>query len=328
MTAGAGREDAGRVDERAGGAERAECASDALQLEALLVARAHLYTLFHKLTGGVPDEAVLGALLSEATADVVEELAQGSDVLAGFAAFLADMRARCCGAGDGSGAAGAVGAADAAASPSAPAHLGATAAAELLDAARDEYVRVFVGPGALPASPYESPYTGAHDAALFQANTLAVRAAYREQGFSLRRVQAVPDDHVSALCAFMAQLAGRSLAAFRARRADDLARQLRAQEAFASAHLTPWLGVYAKSVRNSKAGARAVLYPQLLEALAAFAQVDVVLLEESAFWAESGALPAEAAGGFEQLAAANDALAALATLRPFGIVDNEIVPLN
>ena len=83
--------------------------------------------------------------------------------------------------------------------------------AALLEAARDEHVRLLVGPGALPAIPWEAPYrTG--EPTVFQEGTLAVRAAYRARGVEPKRLARVPDDHVALLCAFMAQR-GAALAA-------------------------------------------------------------------------------------------------------------------
>ena len=265
---------------------------DALQLEALLLARAHLYTLFNKLFGGTPDGDVLEALLDGATADVVEEFSGHSPQLQALREMLAQ--------------------------------LGGRDREALLDAARDEYTRVLIGPANLPASPYESPYQGAHDMALFQENTVAVRREYHARGLRARREQAVPDDHVALMCAFMAEMGSRALEALRSGDAPALATCLRDQEAFQKAHLGTWLDVYATSVRNSKAGAQHVLYPQMIEAFAAFVKADADFLAESAFWAEAqGGLPAS--GVAPELAAAQEAFESLRALRPFGIQDNELV---
>ena len=268
---------------------------DALQLEALLVSRTYLYALNNKLLGGTPDGEVLDALLSPTTADVVEEFSGNSPQLQALQQMLAQLRDRDRDA--------------------------------LLESARDEYTRVLIGPANLPASPYESPYQGAHDMALFQENTVAVRREYHARGLRVRREQAVPDDHVALMCAFMAEMGMRALAALRAGDASALAACLRDQETFQKAHLGEWLDVYATSVRNSKAGAQHVLYPQLLEGLAAFVKADADFLAESAFWAETqGDVPA--AGVAPELAAAQEALDALRALRPFGIQDNELVSVD
>ncbi len=163
--------------------------------------------------------------------------------------------------------------------------------------------------------------------ALFQENTVAVRRAYHERGLRVRREQAVPDDHVSLMCAFMAALGMRSLEALRAGKFADLAAGLRDQAAFQSAHMGEWLGVYAASVRNSKAGSAHVLYPQAIEVLAAFVKADADFLVESAFWAESQA-DGDPVGVAPELAAAQAALEDLQALRPFGIQDNELVSVD
>jgi TorA maturation chaperone TorD len=276
--------------------ETIDHAQDALQLEALLLSRAYLYELFHKLLGGTLDESLVQALTADVTADALEEFADASGELTALGGFLSVLRVD---------------------DPS-----------ELLARARDEYTRIFVGPLALPASPYESPYTGAHDMATFQANTLEVRALYRANGLRVRREQAVPDDHVALMCALMADLSKRSLAALRKGDLANLAILLRDQRSFAEEHMANWLGIYAKSVRNSKAGAEAVLYPQMIEGLDALVRADLDFLAESAYWAEgmaSSGAEQRAAGPAPELSAAQAALESLESLRPFGIQDNELV---
>ena len=274
--------------------------ADALALEALLVSRRHLYLLFHAALGGVPTAGLLEALCSRETLDAVEEYADDNPSMAGFARFLRGL-----------------------ATKDAPA---------LVEAAADEYTRVFIGPAALPASPYESPYTGKHDTALFQANTLVVRRFFREQGYEARHLMRVPDDHVSLMCDFMAKMGGQALRAFQAGDAGGCEASLRIQDEFVESHLTGWLDVYATAVRNSRAGAKAVLYPQLIEALAAFVSSDRVFCGEALSWlaqcADADGCDVEAASvtahepWFSQVEQATDQLAQLQLL---GLEDNELV---
>lgn len=295
----------------AGTLDSAEIRAECMELESLLVARSYLYTLFHKLLGAAPDAEVLDVLLGEETADVVDEYAADDVTMSGLGRFLAECAAR-------------------------------EDRENLLDAARDEYTRLFVGPAALPAPTWESPYrTG--EATLFQENTLAVRAAYHSHGLQPKRLQRIPDDHVALMCGFMATVTQESLAALRYGQMDTLASGLRDQLAFASAHLIGWLDRFAAAVRTSNT---AVLYPQLLEALAAFTAADATFMTEAAFWAE-GLMGNEAGGSSgvasttnrlevcsqlespvaAALAKVGDALAALEAARPFGIEDNELVPV-
>ena len=265
------------------------------QLEVLLFGRAYLYTLFHKLFGGCPNEALLNELTGQTMADVVDEYAGENQAFASLGAFLANLKA--------------------------------AKATELLDKAADEYTRVFIGPAALPASPYESPYTGRHDMTTFQENTLKVRRAYAEAGLELKRLQRVPDDHISLQCAFLAQQAREALCAFRAGEWQSFATCLRRQGAFVQNHMANWIGLFAKAVRNSKAAAEPVLYPQMLEAAAAFAQQDVTFTVEAAYWADENAQGAQGFEPFAALPAAQASLDMLAALHLKGIEDNELVSI-
>ena len=97
-----------------------------------------------------------------------------------------------------------------------------------------------------------------------------------------------------------------------------------------------WVDDFARCARRSKT---AVLYPQMIEALAAFVRNDAVVLSEAACWTEEaraacgetipgglGALPGSPeAAAFAEV---SDALAALARLRPFGIEDHELVSIS
>ncbi len=290
------------------GVESRELGEDALTLEALLIARAYLYQLFHKCFGGALNDALLEVLVDGTTFSIVDEYAEDNKTMKGLLAFLRDFAKQ--------------------------------DRTFLLEQAKDEYTRVFVGPSNLPASPYEAPYIGAHDMALFQENTLTVRRIFRNQGLQAKKVQRVPDDHVALMCHFLALLGQRSLEAFDAGDMTALATGLRQQSAFVDGHMTSWLGIYAKAVRNSKAGAHAVLYPQLLEALAAFVESDAVFLKEAAYWAEQvqdfgSTTPPQSAESCARLFApavhfveVRKDLDALCSIRLFGLEENELVAVG
>lgn len=279
----------------------------------LLAARAWLYELAHKCFGGEPSRELLVELCGPSTRAAVSAYAQDCEQMAGLAKLLDELAAQ--------------------------------DAAEALDAVHDEYTRVFEGPGALPAPPYRAPYTGSRDAALFQQATLDVRALYRAQGLRMRREQAVPDDHVAALLDFAARRAAALFDAFAAGDA-GFADAARAQHEMVQGYLADWIGEYARLVRNSRAGSQAVLYPQLLEAVAAFAQIDSVFLGEVAYWFEQGALlagerGAEDVDGGKRVAAweasacgtgaaadLREAVRQLSELRLAGLADNELTVLD
>lgn len=106
-----------------------------------------------------------------------------------------------------------------------------------------EYVKLFVGPGAPLAAPWESVYRNA-DGLLFQASTLAVRRAYRAAGFAAVGYPHEPDDHLGTELGFMEALAASTL---RAWEAGDLARvrcNLQHQATFLEEHLAVWVGAF------------------------------------------------------------------------------------
>lgn len=272
--------------------DQAELSAEAQDAAWLLAAREHLYLLFHKLTGGAPTPELLRALASDGTLAALGAYAEESAELAAVRSFVASLRD---------------------ADPDG-----------LLDAAKDEYTRLFIGPAQPVAVPWESPYR-THMPAAVQESTLEVRASYRAQGLEPRRLLRVPDDHVSLMCVFMADLGERSIAALGTGGAQadagKLASTLRAQEAFVLGHLVGWLPDYARMARRSKT---AVLYPQTIEALADFVAVDATFLSESSLWAETaGVIPDF--GRTEETERLRRSTAELAGIRPFGIEDNELV---
>ena len=288
---------------------------DELSLEALLLSRTYLYTLFHKLFGGTPTRELVDELLGEATDDAAGEYAADDETLRGLGGFLAELRAK--------------------------------DRESLLDAVRDEYTRALVGPAMLPAEPYASVNI-THDPAVFQEGTVRVREAYRKAGWVPRALLRVPDDHVSLLCDFAAKRAENSLAAFREGRFVEFSHGLRAHKAFSDAYLSSWLPSYAKALRYSKT---AVLYPQLAESLAAFVRVDGVFMDEAAYWAECraandvGAAFGDGAGAaadgdvgcsgvgdavFERPSSFDEmdgAIARLRAVRLLGLEENELEPV-
>jgi putative dimethyl sulfoxide reductase chaperone len=68
-----------------------------------------------------------------------------------------------------------------------------------------DYARLFVGPGHVLASPYESVHVTV-DRLLFDVPTFQVRAAYQAFGLSAPRLNQEPDDHLGLELAFLAQL--------------------------------------------------------------------------------------------------------------------------
>lgn len=227
---------------------------DAIQFEALLIARTYIYEMFHHLCGGVTNAELLASITSDVVLDIleeyesVEEMAALRELLGAYAAMTDVERA------------------------------------DFTDRAKDEYTRVFIGPGALPASPYESPYRGSHDMALLQENTLSVREAYRAHGMEPKRLHAIPDDHIAFICSFMAKRAQRACGLYEDGKRAALVMELRSEGEFIAAHMLGWVDIFAQSVATSQAASMNVIIPRVLAALAAFVAADRAFTLEGMAW--------------------------------------------
>jgi TorA maturation chaperone TorD len=102
-----------------------------------------------------------------------------------------------------------------------------------------EYHRLFVGPGALPAPPYESVYREGWR--VFGETTLEVKRQYEEAGYALDASFTELPDHVAAELAFMALLAEEEARAWEAQDASAAFSWLDRERAFLGEHLTRWL---------------------------------------------------------------------------------------
>lgn len=222
---------------------------DLLSLEALLLGRAYLYALFHKVFGGEPDDRLLCVIGQRVTIDALDEFAASSDTLAKLRDFAARVGAR-------------------------------AADVSFVANVREEFALFFEGPVEPPAFPWESPYLN-HEPTVFQPSTLVVRKAYAAQGLRVKRYQRVPDDHVSIMCAFMAELGKRTHEAFCSDALSHARALVCSQYEFVENHLLNWLPVYAERALGVK---KAYLYPQFAQGVAAFAQVDATFLAEMLAW--------------------------------------------
>lgn len=116
-----------------------------------------------------------------------------------------------------------------------------------LAAARDQYTRVFVGPGTLLASPWETMHTTGKRM-LFHRDVLDVRNAYRQAGFLPARYRAVSDDAIGLECDFMAKLADGAVWAHA--EGDNAACQERLLQSltFLTDHLGRWIDSLAEAI--------------------------------------------------------------------------------
>lgn len=215
-------------------------------IAAVLAGRQYLYSLFHQVFSQQPTGELLELLCSPFTAQALGLFsAQEQDPLAQGAAWL----------------------------PGLPPRL---ADPDLAEAVENEYMHLFIGPGKLPAPPWESVYRGKQEF-LFTDITLEVREFYRSQGYLPESYPHVADDSLGLELDFMTKLSGKALDRFQAGDLPGALVQLRVQGIFLNTHLLVWVPLFVQRMQKVKVR---LLYPQLVEMAAAFLQQDKALLEE------------------------------------------------
>lgn len=111
----------------------------------------------------------------------------------------------------------------------------------------EDYTQLFVGPGYLPAAPWESVYTN-KDRAVFQMETANVKNWYKRFELALASSYNEPADHVGLEFGFLADLAERTIAASNIRDGGEVKRLVDAQRGFLSQHMLRWIPRWANDV--------------------------------------------------------------------------------
>lgn len=206
----------------------------------LMAGRAYVFSLLHKMLGAEPTNALMDAVSSEESLAALSLFEGESEAAAKLKAVLVSCK-------------------------------------ELdMDAAKMEYTRLFLGPDKLIAPPWESCYT-AKERALFQESTLAVRSWYQRYSYVPAGYPSHPDDHISLMMHFLALTTERAAACVK----DDVLcgyrNLLEGQKLFEKNHLLNWVHQYADDMKESKT---ALLYPQLVRAMADFIAYDQQIIDE------------------------------------------------
>lgn len=121
---------------------------------------------------------------------------------------------------------------------------------EDLQISKEEHQRLFIGPGPLPAIPWESVYLGT-DQIIFDKHTLAVRDFYKEWKMEVINLNKEPDDHMGIELAFIATMIKNSLLSNSFNDSSSLLNNLRAQLEFLDCHLLQWVDRYCAALSQS-----------------------------------------------------------------------------
>lgn len=145
-----------------------------------------------------------------------------------------------------------------------------------LEALAAEYTRLFIGPGPLPAYPWESVYRPG-SGSLFQESTLEVRRCYEAYGYRASMHRRVADDHLGLMLDFLAHLSRRTYEAYEEGRFREAVDLLEGQRTFIRDHLLGWVGRYAQDAGSLDPAA---LYPLCAAALAEALEADFAYIPE------------------------------------------------
>jgi len=137
-----------------------------------------------------------------------------------------------------------------------------------------DYTRLFIGPYALLAPPWESAYLS-EERLLFQESTLQVRQAYAKYGLLSQNHQHEADDHLSLELDFMFQLATK--AEERYNHFSEFQEILFDSKSFLQNHLLNWVPTLARDIRQN---ANTGLYQGMADILEGYLQLDAEALDE------------------------------------------------
>ncbi len=213
-------------------------------LATVMANRAFIYTLLNRVFAEEPTRDVIAVLKREHTMDEIRLAGDDNEVTSGLIGELNALD---------------------------------TEDAAALERLTHSYTRLFIGPRALPAPPWESVYLSGMDA-LFQQSTLDVRNFYRSEGYLPSGYPSVADDHLAIELSFLAALAVKTLAAYEKSDRETVQKTLTAQKRFLDEHLLVWISAFSQRLADS-AQADA-FYLGFAEYAACFCRSDVQTIEE------------------------------------------------
>jgi TorA maturation chaperone TorD len=147
---------------------------------------------------------------------------------------------------------------------------------EALDRLESGFTRLFVGPGAVEAPPWESFYVRG-EKAIKQRTSLEVRKAYVAQGLIPAAYPSVADDHIAIELDFLTRLAQRASDAYAINDVPATLLAVDASEMFLREHLLKWVSAFASAVANAR---HASFYQETAAVLEAFLPIDLEALAD------------------------------------------------
>jgi len=175
-----------------------------IQLQPFFLSRKKFYQLLHLLFLP-PNNKVLAGIRNRANFHDLEEVHEGGKILQHFFGHLSN---------------------------------------EQINKEKEEYQRLFIGPGPLAAPPWESYYRS-KEQMLFEEWTYQIREQYHQFGLQFMKENKEPDDHLLLELEFMIFLTDKSMQEARPERILEL---IVSQINFLEKHLTIWIPFFCERV--------------------------------------------------------------------------------
>lgn len=213
----------------------------------LLANRSFLYRLLQRVFGDEPNKELLEIIVADHTAEALHLILEDNEEFSSYYDLLTritqDMQ---------------------------------ESAAETIDRLKSEYTYLMIGPGELPAPPWESVYI-TKEPLIFQESTLKVRQFYVEHGFIPAKYPNEADDHIALELDFMAHMSSFAAEQFETEDFNAVKQSLQDQKLFLTKHLLVWVGDFATSMQKSKSH---YFYPLMAKLVEEILTTDLAIIEE------------------------------------------------
>lgn len=118
---------------------------------------------------------------------------------------------------------------------------------EIAEKEQESYLKLFFGPGHIPAPPWESVYR-TNDKALFGEPTLKLRAKLREFQLQSDEENEMPEDHIAIELEFMVFLIDSAIAALEGQKQSQFNKSMYYQFLLLDDHLVQWVKPFSKDI--------------------------------------------------------------------------------
>jgi TorA maturation chaperone TorD len=112
---------------------------------------------------------------------------------------------------------------------------------------KNNFNKLFIGPGHLFAPPWESVYRE-EDHTIFGEATLQVRQLYRKNGLDINNLNKEPDDHIGYECAYINFLCASAAAAYEENDSEKYEKYIEDLKEFFNDHFSVWVNKFADNV--------------------------------------------------------------------------------